>query len=64
MTKQDVLKRLRVAIKPYPNRQTAASALGLAPAYLSDVLNGRRAPGPKILEALGLEKNIHYTESK
>lgn len=41
-------------------QQVPASAvarqLGVSPSYLSDVLSGRRAPGPKILETLGLEK--------
>lgn len=32
----------------------------VSPAYLSDVMNGRREPGPKILDALGLEPVTFY----
>jgi len=33
---------------------------GVAPSYVSEVLNGRRAPGYGILSALGLERVIAY----
>ena len=33
-----------------------AAEMQCSAAYLSDVLNGRRDPGPKILEYLGLER--------
>lgn len=33
---------------------------GLSPAYVSDVINGRRDPGKAILEALGLERVVTY----
>lgn len=35
-----------------------ASSLGCSPAYLSDVYRGRRDPGPKLLEDLGLERQV------
>jgi len=35
----------------------------LSPAYVSDVLNGRRAPGDSILRALGYEKEVNYKKS-
>jgi hypothetical protein len=31
-----------------------------APAYVNDVLNERREPGDKILEALGIERIVTY----
>jgi DNA-binding transcriptional regulator YdaS (Cro superfamily) len=33
-----------------------AHRIGVSPAYLHDVLKGRREPGPAILTPLGLEK--------
>ena len=36
------------------NQAAWARTHGLSPAYVSDVLNGRRDPGNKILEPLGL----------
>jgi lambda repressor-like predicted transcriptional regulator len=38
--------------------------LGVSPAYLSDVLNGNREPGPKIIDALGLERVVTYRKKK
>ena len=39
---------------------------GVSPAYLSDLTNGRRGPGPKILGPLGLvrEKIVRYVPAK
>ncbi len=34
--------------------------MGVSPSYLSDVLAGRREPGPKILAALGLSRRPAY----
>jgi len=34
-----------------------AKTIGCSTAYLSDVINGRREPGPRILSYLGLEKS-------
>jgi transcriptional regulator with XRE-family HTH domain len=39
-----------------------AEELGITPAYLSDILNLRREPGPVVLRALGLEKVVTYRE--
>ena len=33
-----------------------AKAIPCSPAYLSDVMNGNRPPGPKILTFLGLQR--------
>lgn len=41
-----------------------AKALGVSPSYVSDVLNGRRAPGPPFLAALGLKKVVVYVSVK
>lgn len=37
-----------------------ARELEVSSAYLSDVMNGNREPGPKILDALGLERVVTY----
>ena len=36
---------------------------GISPAYVSDVINGRREPGKIILAALSLEKIIDYRKA-
>lgn len=37
-----------------------ASDLGVSPAYLNDVIQGRREPGRKILAALKLKREVRY----
>jgi len=37
-----------------------ARELGVSPAYISDILQLRREPGPKVLDALGLEREVRY----
>lgn len=37
-----------------------ASSVGLSKTYVSDVINGRRAPGPEICKALGYERQETY----
>jgi hypothetical protein len=32
----------------------------ISPSHICDVLNTRRDPGPKILQALGLERSVRY----
>jgi hypothetical protein len=32
--------------------------IGAAPSYVSDVLSGRRAPGPDFLKAVGIRKEV------
>lgn len=41
-----------------------ARELGIKASYLSDILRGKRAPGPQVLEALGLERVFVYTPRK
>lgn len=42
------------------NQAQFAKANEMSPAYVSDVLNFRRDPGKKILDAVGLEKTTVY----
>lgn len=56
---RDILKQ-RVG-----NSQVAwAKAHGVSPAYVSDVLAGRREPGKLVLDALGLERVVTYRRKK
>jgi transcriptional regulator with XRE-family HTH domain len=43
-------------------QSAVAKELGIMPSYLSDVLKGRREPGPQVLDALGLERVISYRQ--
>lgn len=50
-----VLDRLQQMVEQLGSQKAVADKLGIGPAYLSDVLNGRRDPGPAILDALGFK---------
>jgi transcriptional regulator with XRE-family HTH domain len=38
--------------------RAVARSLGVSAPYLSDIMLGRRQPGPKVLAALGIERKI------
>ncbi len=57
MTADEVLALLRKHVAKHKTQGEAAKSLGVSGAYLSDVLNSRRDPGPTILKALGLQKS-------
>jgi len=46
------------------NQKVVAAEMGISNNYLSVVLRGKLEPGPKILDALGLEKRVSYVEKK
>lgn len=52
--------RLRRACKHTGSQAAWAKAHDLGAAYVSDVLNGRREPGAKMLRALGLRRITCY----
>lgn len=58
----DPLALLRARIEAANSQKLAADALGVSEAYLSDIVRGHKAPGPKILNALGLERVVTYRE--
>ena len=62
MNEQDVIARLREAIAAAGSQRAYAQAHNISEQYLSDVVRGRREPGQKILDALGIERVITYQE--
>jgi transcriptional regulator with XRE-family HTH domain len=52
--KGDVVLQLRDKLEGR-TQADLAEEMSVTPQYLSDVLSGRRDPGPKILEYLGLK---------
>lgn len=61
LTSEAVRDLLRGAVGE--NQKAWADANRIAPAYVSDVLNRRREPGPAILRALGLTKTVAYVRA-
>lgn len=61
LSESDVVKLL----KKRQGRLTAsafAKEIGVSPQYLSDIYAGRRAPGPSLLNFMGLERTYSATE--
>lgn len=57
MTYTQLLSLLRRRITAAGSQKAYAGQLGVSPAYLNDVLHGRRDPGDAILRPLGLERH-------
>ena len=58
----DVYSRLLAACKKAGSQKKWCELNDVSPAYLSDVLNGRRDPGPSIYQRLGLVRVVRYVE--
>lgn len=58
--KEDVIEMLKED-QGEQSLRSYATAVGCSAAYLSDVYNGRRDPGPKLLDHLGLERKEKVT---
>jgi hypothetical protein len=61
MTPEQFRTHLRAYVGGCGDQQQAAHRLGISPAYLNDVLHGRREPGPKLLGSLGMRRVTMYT---
>jgi hypothetical protein len=58
MKQVEPLEALERFIAEHGTRREACMALGITPAYLSDILNGRRGFSENILNALGLQRIV------
>lgn len=61
MKRPAVIKRIEQVVAEHETQKAAAQFLGVSQQYLTDVLKGRRYPGKKILDKLGLESSVVYT---
>lgn len=59
-TEDDVRAMLAKLREEAGGTRALATSLGLSPSYVSDVLNGRRGPGPDFLKALGMRRVVRY----
>lgn len=64
MTIDGILKILRARIETEGSQMAVARNLGVSTQYLSDVLRRQREPGEKILEPLGLKRQVFYVEAR
>lgn len=59
MNRDKLLARLR-RLCDQSSQKNIADEFAVSQAYLSDVLAGRREPGPAILKGMGLERETVY----
>ena len=64
MNLQEVIERLRRACRQAGGQNHWARRHGLSQAYVSDVLTGKKPPGPRLLAALGLRLVTTYRPVK
>lgn len=60
LTAADVRNFLAAIVERSGSQKQTALEAGCSPAFLSDVLRGRREPSGPILDALGLERVVYY----
>ena len=60
MTKDSLIKILHKMKDRHESWTRLAESLGLSAQYLQDIKDGRREPGKKLLDALGMVKVIDY----
>ena len=61
LTEQEVLERLRAAVAAAGGQRKYAEAHGFSPAYVHDVLHGKRDLAKRILDTLGIERKVTYS---
>ena len=60
MTDEDVRELLRLRLRRAGSQTKFAKEHQLTQGYLSEVLSGKRNPGPRICEVLGIERVVTY----
>jgi DNA-binding transcriptional regulator YdaS (Cro superfamily) len=60
MTEKEVIERLRIACQNAGGQKAFAKLHGFSAAFVSDVVNGKRHPSDRVLEAIGLERVVTY----
>lgn len=64
MTKEQLIKILRKRVDSAGTAYKVAASLEVTDSHLSDVLSGRREPGPSLLRGLGLYRVVTYKAVK
>ncbi len=63
LTKTQFIDKLKAQAEAAGTQRALARSLGCSEQYLSDVLKGRRLPGPGICRRLGYEAELTFIES-
>ena len=62
MTRDELIELLQRKVQRAGTQAALAKELGITAAYLGDVLNGKRKPGPTLLNAIGFRRVITYVK--
>jgi hypothetical protein len=62
LTAEQVRKMLVTEATAAGGKAALAVRFDCSPAYLGDVINGKREPGAKVLGPLGLEREVRYVQ--
>ena len=60
LNRDDVIALIQELVEKEGTQSAAAAKLGIVASYMSDLLKGKRDPGPEVLNFFGLEKKIVY----
>jgi transcriptional regulator with XRE-family HTH domain len=60
ITYHELMDNIAAAVREQPTQKDYAAKFGMSAQYLSDVLNGKRQPGEKVLDSVGYERVIMY----
>jgi len=60
MTKVELILLIKDKAREAGDQKTLAAEWNVSEAYLSDVINGRKEPGEKILTPLGVKQVVTY----
>jgi Helix-turn-helix. len=60
MTLIDLVSNLQALTYGMGSQKDLAKDIGISPQYLHDILTGRREPGEKVCEYLGVERTVIY----
>ena len=63
MTRDELIELLQRKVQRAGTQAALAKELGITAAYLGDVLNGKRKPGPTLLNAIGFRRVITYVKA-
>ena len=64
MNKDDVNKLFKSYVETAGSQASAARQLGVSAQHVADILRGRREPGPRVLDALGIERTIEFRQKE
>ena len=62
ITEADVVAIFRRLVEREGGQNAAARRLGISASYMSDILNGRRAPSAHLLNVFGIERRTVYVK--